>query len=62
MRNHNRGYGWNNEVSIFYDDLKEKLLETHEAPELRAYIDGSLQEVSYIEDFIKGPGPLRFLM
>jgi len=61
MRNHDHWYGWNEENSIFYDDLKQKLLESYGVSELRAYIDDSLEEVTHIEDFIKGAWPPQVL-
>lgn len=61
MHNHNKWYGWNNENSIFYDDLKQKLLESYGATELRGYIGDSLQKVTDIEDFIKKAWPPQVL-
>ena len=61
MRNHNYCYGRNEENSIFYDDLKQKLLESYGVIKLRAYIDDSLQEITNIEHFIKGAWPPQVL-
>jgi hypothetical protein len=50
-------YGWNNEYSTFYDDLKQKLLESHGETCLKAYLEGVFQEVENTEQFILGSKP-----
>lgn len=57
MQKYNRWYGWNQEDSIFYDDLKQKLLENYGETSLKAYIEDIFQEVTNIEQFIVGAKP-----
>lgn len=57
MQKYNRWYGWNQEDSIFYDDLKRKLLENYGEASLKAYVEDVFQEVTDIEQFILGTKP-----
>lgn len=57
MQKCNRWYGWNQEDSIFYDDLKQKLIENYGEPSLRAYVEDVFQEITNIEQFILGTKP-----
>lgn len=61
MQNYNQLYGWNNEDSVFHDDLKRKFMEVHGITELRAYVMDELKRVEQIEDFIKGAWPPHVL-
>lgn len=57
MQNHDERYGWNGEDSIFYDDLRRKLMEIYGITELRAYTSQGLKKADSIEEFIKGAWP-----
>ena len=57
MQKYNRWYGWNQGDSIFYDDLKQKLLENYGEASLKAYVEDVFQEVTNIEQFILGTKP-----
>lgn len=57
MQKYNKYSGWNDEYSLFHDDLKQKLLETLGETSLKAYVDDIFQEISHIEDFIRGTKP-----
>jgi len=57
MQKYNCCYGWNQEDSIFYDDLKQKLLENYGEVSLKAYVEDVFQEATNIEQFILGTKP-----
>jgi len=52
MRRYNSFYGWNDENSIFDDDLKQHLLESYGTKELKGYKEDSLEVVYNLDDFI----------
>jgi hypothetical protein len=57
MQRFNRWYGYNEAESIFYDDLKQCLLESYGEKRLRAYVDDVFQDTDKIEEFILGTKP-----
>jgi hypothetical protein len=61
MKQHDIFYGWNNEESTFYDDLKTKIKEAYGSSEIKAYIDGNLQPVDDIETYLINAWPPHVL-
>lgn len=57
MKKFNYWYGFNNQESIFYDDLKQELLENYGETSLKAYVEDYFQDVDDIEQFIIGTKP-----
>lgn len=57
MRRYNTRYGGNDEKSIFYDDLKQSLLESYGETTLKAYVNEVFQPTDDIEQFIFGSKP-----
>jgi len=57
MQRYNRWYGGNQESSIFYDDLKQNLLESYGDTSLKAYVDDIFRETDNVEQFILGTKP-----
>ena len=52
MKDFNVWYGYDNQDSILYDDLKDEFLKSHGITELFAYPEGKRQNVKDIESFI----------
>jgi hypothetical protein len=57
MQKYNKYYGWNNEDSIFYDDLKTSLIQSYGESSLKAYVKDVFQETHNIEIFMQGTRP-----
>jgi len=57
MERFNRWYGWNEEESIFFDDLKKRLIQSYGETSLKAYVDDVFQETNDIKQFIISTKP-----
>ncbi len=57
MQRFNRWYGYDEQDSIFYDDLKKCLLENYGETSLKAYVDDVFKDTDKIEEFILGTKP-----
>lgn len=61
MQKYDRHYGFNDEYSTFYNDLKQRLLDNYGETSLKAYVDDVFQEANNIEQFILGSKPEQVL-
>jgi len=57
MREYNRWYGYNQQDSIFHDDLRQLLLKNYGDTSLKAYVEDVFKETNDIEQFILSTKP-----